>query len=225
MFTSFLLIDAHAPALSRHRERLASYGPLELLDTTPLHAPGAWNPKIAWDGQRWDIQMRPARPRESGANIDHHVHDQRCSPLIKGPDIPWLESTLGPNRAEALLLDDQGKAIETTYSSLVVFDRDYAWCSLHPRALTSTTLPNICGILRDAGWEVRYSAQGFDPTWLEQRPALMLNAFHGARVVRRWGKTLAPPSPISAATINEALWMGAEGVEKLKSNSGPKTRP
>ncbi|AZA12346.1 hypothetical protein [Corynebacterium gerontici] len=223
MFTSFLLIDAHAPALTRHRQRLAAYGPLELLDITPLHTPGAWHPKIAWDGQRWDIQMRPARPREVVGHINHAAHDQRCAPTTKGPDIPWLESTLGPGRSESLLIDAHGRAIESTYSSLIAFEGSTAWYSNHTRALPSTTLPGALQVLRDAGFNVR-DTPGFEPGWLWGRPALMLNAFHGAREVY-WGQLEQQRAPISAAAVTEALWMGAENVEKLRCSSGPRTRP
>ncbi|AZA10236.1 hypothetical protein [Corynebacterium pseudopelargi] len=219
MFSSFLLVDAHAPALPAHRARLAAFGPIAQLDTSPLRTPGTWNPKIAWDGTQWQITMRPARPRASTVDIHGLIPDQRRAPTIKGADIPWLQSTLGSDRSEALLLDSAGQVIESTFSCPLVFDQHRVWMSTHPRALSSTTATVICPILQAMGFELHQSPKGFRPEWIMHKPTVLLNAFHGVREVQHWGTRPAASTPLDVAALNQALWASAEDVRLLSGRS------
>jgi len=138
-------------------------------------APAPWETVVVWQ-----------RPRG----------DQRLAPRRKGPDLEllgrWRREARRHGADEALILDEQGRALEGAYSSLVWWEGD-SLCVVPDQApvLQGITRALILRIGRDEGVPVRQAL--VDPSWLEGREVWLTSALHGiCRVAGGLGEARAP---------------------------------
>lgn len=184
-----------------HITRLGLTPDLEVHVRRQLRAapPGASNLLVRADGS---VLHRPDRPFSDLITVDPRPHvDLRAEPTIKGPDLEWLATRLGISRERGYdegFLQYNGRIVEAIFSALIMFDRDCAVCSTHPRALPSTTLPLVKDWLVGAGYQVE-EVPGFASIPTNSR-LWLVNAFSGVRSANG-------PDPEAA---NRWLWERAD---------------
>ena len=222
---SFLVEDGAVRGWSRHWGRfqssclaagaseaqLASFAQ-EVVATLPRH--GRWFPRLELvpegGGLALRLNLRPAPEREPFVRVWCGRRDDfRVAPKCKGPDLARLadvrEEATGHGAGEALLLDEEGRALEGAFSSLLWWDGD-TLCAVPDDApiLPGVTRALILELAAEEGIPV--TTRRPLPSELDGREVWMTSALHGIRAVSGWvGASLAAGPVVRASDWSERL--------------------
>ncbi|MFL5911847.1 MAG: aminotransferase class IV [Gaiellaceae bacterium] len=235
---SFLVEDGAVRGWTRHWRRfhgscraagasdaqLASFVQ-EVVATVPRR--GRWFPRLEvvreGSGLAPRLRLRPAPEHEPLVRVwCGQCDDFRVAPRCKGPDLGRLasvrEDAARRGAGEALLLDEDGRALEGAFSSLLWWDGD-TLCAVPDDApiLPGVTRALILELAAEEGIPV--ATRRPLPSELDGREVWMTSALHGIRAVSGWvGASLSPGPAVRANDWSERLAATREplAVEALR---------
>ncbi|MBP5880666.1 aminotransferase class IV [Streptomyces scabiei] len=176
--------------------------------TARLPRAGAWFPRVellAGPSPRLALRLRPAPALRDTARVwVADGVDPRTRPTVKGPDFAAQGRLRKQARLhgadEALLLDEDGHAVEGAFSSLLWWDRgDLCTAPDDGRILSGITRRLLLDRAARLGVTVRHTR--VSPARLARCEVWITSALHGIRVVTGWapGGAPAPPGALGAA--------------------------
>ncbi|MDX3523653.1 aminotransferase class IV [Streptomyces scabiei] len=214
---SWLVQDGRARGYAMHWDRfsnaVASHGvdPSEIAGfraavTARLPRSGTWFPRVellAGPTPRLALRLRPApRLRDTARVWVADGVDPRIRPTVKGPDFAAQGGLRKRARLhgadEAILLDENGHAIEGAFSSLLWWDGgDLCTAPDDGRILLGITRRLLLDRAARLGVTVRHTR--VRPAHLARCEVWITSALHGIRVVTGWEPdgAAAPPAPFA----------------------------
>lgn len=177
--------------------------------TAQLPRSGEWFPRVellAGRPHRLALRLRPApRLRDTARVWVADRVDPRTRPTVKGPDFAAQGGLRKQARLhgadEAILLDEDGHAVEGAFSSLLWWDGgDLCTAPDDGRILPGITRRLLLDHAARLGVTVRHTR--VSPSRLAGCEVWITSALHGIRVVTGWepGGVPAPPDPLAGRT-------------------------
>ncbi|RST05692.1 aminotransferase class IV [Streptomyces sp. WAC07149] len=171
-----------------------------------------WFPRVELVGGRLQLRVRTAPARTEAVRLWAGGADPRHTPRRKGPDLGALGAlrarAVAAGADDALLVGDDGCALETATANLVWWDGDVL-CVVDPG------LPILAGVT--AAWVVRRAAGlgiavrpgRVRPAELGGREVWVTNALHGLRPVTGWVGADVAAGPAPRVQEWRAAWAAA----------------
>lgn len=231
---SWLVVDGRTVDRSAHETRFVASAQ-QLLDAggaaaefftaavRRLPTEGRWWPRISIDTTAqpraagsdaatgpqtptFTLALRPA-PEQGPAALYGATACERSHPLVKGPDLPWLEGLRAAAQqagaSDHVLLDGEGCVLESDHSALAWWDGDILVIP-DGRRLGSVTLAWAQRMSQAHG--IRVERRRTRCADLDGAEVWLLNAARGIRGVTQWVESpggIQPATPTRAARWHE----------------------